>query len=91
MCACAPLMELDLFVLIDKVFGVVHEFLPLTSYLCTVYIVSQHIDCTMPLSEEERPQVGQSTSVQLQVSPLCTNNVTGKTFTITQLSKNNIN
>ena len=33
-------MGLDLFVLIDNVFGVVHEFLPRTSYLCTVYSVS---------------------------------------------------
>ena len=40
MCACVPLMELDLFMLIDKVFEVVHEFLPRTSYLCTVYSVS---------------------------------------------------
>ena len=40
MCACVSFMELELFVLIDNVFGVVHEFLPLTSYLCTVYSVS---------------------------------------------------
>ena len=80
MSACVPLMELDLYVLIDNVFEVVHECLPLTSYLCTVYIVSQHIDCTMPLSQEEWPQEGQGTCVQLQVLPLCTNNVPGKTF-----------
>jgi len=40
----------------------------------------QHIDCTMPLSQEEWPQEGQGTCVQLQVLPLCTNNVPGKTF-----------
>ncbi len=40
MSACVPLMELDLYVLIDNVFEVVHECLPLTSYLCTVYSVS---------------------------------------------------
>ena len=52
-----------------------HKFLPLTSYLCTVYSVSQHIDCTIPLSQEERPQGGQHACVQLQVLPLHTNNI----------------
>ena len=69
MSACVPLMELDLYVLIDNVFEVVHECLPLTSYLCTVYSVSSILTAPCLFA-----------SATLQVLPLCTNNVPGKTF-----------
>ena len=84
-------MGLDLFVLIDNVFGVVHEFLPRTSYLCTVYSVSSILTAPCLFPRRKGLRGGQGTWVQLQVLPLCTNNVPGKTSTITQLSKNNIN
>ena len=55
--------------------GTLYKFLPLTGYHCMVYTVSMHIDCTIPLSQEKRPQGGQGTCVQLQVLPLRTNNI----------------
>lgn len=75
--------------------GIVHEFLPLTSYLCTVYCVSTHVDCAITLSQEERPQGGQGTYVRMSNCKCChcapTTYAPGETFTIAQLSKSDIN